>query len=102
MRTNWWKIIAVGGAVVVVGTGVYTLRQKRATIDLEVANLKAKYEELRREEKMVQEKIEYYESPENRLKEAKSQFNYREPGEQLLILVPKQTPQASSSKEKGN
>ncbi len=97
MPTTWWKFLAVGGAIALVGTGMYALREKRAVIDVEVAELKTKYEALKREKKSVEEKIEYYESAENRLKEAKSQFNFREPGEKLIILVPKQVTSTATS-----
>ena len=35
--------------------------------------------------------IDYFKNPENLLKELKSQFNYKETGEKLIIVVPSGT-----------
>jgi len=94
---TWWKLAALVAVVALLGTGMYTLRGERKAIDAEVADLEAKYNALKREEQSINDKIEYYNVPENLIKEAKSQFNYKEPGEQLMILVQPQATAATSS-----
>lgn len=94
---TWWKLTALIAVVALLGTGMYTLRGERKAIDAEVADLEAKYNALKREEQSINDKIEYYSVPENLIKEAKSQFNYKEPGEQLMILVQPQVTATSTA-----
>lgn len=59
--------------------------------------MQSKYEALKKDNQQTEKEIQYYENPENRLKEARSQFNFKEPGERLLIVVPTVTTATTST-----
>ena len=85
---EWWKLIPVGVIVLLLGWGMYRLIDQRSKINEEIADLQSKFDALKKENNEVEKDIRYYENPENRLKEARAQFNFKTPGENLLIVVP--------------
>jgi len=84
--------------VALLGWGMYVLIQERNELGSEVEKLSASANFLREENESLEEKIEYYKNSENLLKELKSQFNYREEGEKLIIIVP-ETQKSTSTEE---
>ena len=85
-----WKIIIIILVFAVLGTGVYSLRSEGKKLEAEVGELTAILNELDRENEELRNNIKYFEEPENLLKELKSQFNYKERGEELIIIIPGQ------------
>lgn len=85
---NWWRVIIVVVIVVVMGLGIYGLVNEKSGLEEEVAELRTKFEGLEGESRELTLRISYFENPENLLKEIKSRFNYREEGEELIIIVP--------------
>lgn len=83
-----WQIILFSFLIAFLGWGFYGLRQERASVGAEVNELFARVEALKKENTELKSDIEYYQNPENLVKELKSQFNYRAPDEKMLILVP--------------
>ena len=88
---NWWRTIIVAVIVVVMGAGIYGLMKEKSGLNEEVAGLRDEFQKLEQENRELNARIEYFASPENLLKEIKSQFNYREQGEGLIIIVPNKT-----------
>jgi len=84
-----WKTAIFIAVFVLLGLGLYNLRQEKIELESEMANLKAEIAGLQNENKTLQERLNYFRVPENLLKELKSQFNYREEGEEMMIIVPK-------------
>ncbi len=64
---------------------------ERRSLSREVNELKSEFQALQEENQELTARIEYFKNPENLLKEIKSQFNYREQGEGLIIIVPNAT-----------
>lgn len=85
-----WKIIIIILVFAVLGTGVYSLRSEGKKLEAEVGELTAILNKLDRENEELRNNIKYFEEPENLLKELKSQFNYKERGEELIIIIPGQ------------
>tara|TARA_Y100000310_G_C20695717_1_gene825555 strand:+ start:5223 stop:5498 length:276 start_codon:yes stop_codon:yes gene_type:complete len=85
---NWWKFVIIIFVILVIGWGFWILRGERKDLEEEEKILKAELSTLLEENAEIQENIDYFEDPENLLKEAKSQFNYRAPDEELYIIVP--------------
>ena len=73
--------------------GVYKLIVKNNALEKDIEKLGANLESLEKENRELLADIEYFEEPENLIKELKSQFNYREAGEKLIIVVPSTTPE---------
>lgn len=53
--------------------------------------LNAKLEEIRRDRESLQSEYEFYLQPANLEKELRLRFNYRLPGEKMIIIVPSPT-----------
>ncbi|MBI5732554.1 septum formation initiator family protein [Candidatus Jorgensenbacteria bacterium] len=77
-------LIVVG----ILGWGLYTLTTEKTALETEVNHLENSVKKLDTENITLRTDIDRLKQPENLLKELKSQFNYREDGEKLIILVP--------------
>jgi len=85
---RFWKIIIIVAIFAVLSVGVYNLRKEGKKLEAEVNELTATLNEFDQENKELRNNIKYFEEPENLLKELKSQFNYKERGEELIIIIP--------------
>ncbi len=85
---NWGRKLIILLLLVVLGFGLFKLIQEKGQLGNEVKEMRAEFESLAEENKDLAAKIEYFKNPANLVKEIKSQFNYREEGEKLIIIVP--------------
>jgi len=85
----WGKILIIFVIFAVLGWGFYNLSREKSLLKGEIDELGVKLNRLEEENKNLTSRIEFYQEPENLLKEVKSQFNYREAGEGLIIIVPR-------------
>lgn len=69
--------------------GGYKLIRENQQLKIQAENLEKNLKNLQKDNLSLQAQINYFQNPENLLKLLKSQFNYREAGEKLIILVPK-------------
>ena len=74
------------------GVGLYNLRKENLALEHGIEELTASLSGVEEENKTLQDRISYFRIPENLVKELKSQFNYREADEELIIVVPKTNP----------
>ena len=95
-----WKIISVLALVGILTWGGYILLQQKRSLEEEVSDLRETVDKFEEENDSIRADIEYYEDPENLLKKTR-EFNYKEPGERLLILVPEEstTTEATSTSQ---
>lgn len=89
-----WRFVVILLIVALLGWGIVRLLEERHAESADVQELTTSADALKEENAALLSQIQYYKNPENLLKELKSQFNYKESGEQLIIVVP---PQASST-----
>ncbi len=68
---------------------VYKLEIKKNILQAEVSKTEKKVQALTDENVLLEKNIVYFENPKNLEKEARSQFNYALPNENLIIIVPK-------------
>ncbi len=87
---KWVRTIVFIAILGVVGIGLYRLQEENHELKVNIADMTATLTQVNKENDALQSRIEYFRIPENLVKELKSQFNYKEEGEQLLIIVPKQ------------
>mgnify|MGYP001570424474 CR=1 FL=1 len=85
------KILSITVIVAVGGTGVFRLISEKRLLEKQAVKLKAELDSIVKENKYLTSRIEYLKNPQNLVKELKSEFNYREQDEKLIILVPKAT-----------
>ena len=84
---SWWQWLIILAVVGLLGVGAYDLLKDSASLRKEAESLEVSLSKLQEENKDLISRIEYFQYPENLLKELKSQFNYREIGEELIIIV---------------
>ena len=82
------RVILLFIALMLVGGVAYNLFSLRGGLEKEVKKLRAEMLNISEENKSLVHDIEYYKNKENLLKEVKSQFNYKEAGEGIIIIVP--------------
>ncbi|MDO8470053.1 MAG: septum formation initiator family protein [bacterium] len=83
-----WQIAIVVAIAGVLGWGLVGFSSDRKTLERALAELSQKTEKLRSENRELEDRLVYLTDPRNLVKELKSQFNYREEGEKLVIIVP--------------
>ncbi len=86
---NWGRRLVIVAVVLILGFGLFKLFREKSELGSEVEKMRAEFQSLAEENKDLAARIEYFKNPENLLKEIKSQFNYREEGEKLIIIVPR-------------
>jgi cell division protein FtsB len=87
---KWGTYLILGSVALGVGYQVYSLECKRAQLDEEYLQMHAEYGVLEAENYMLQEKLHYFAEERNIEKELRARFNYRDPDEKLIIVVPEE------------
>lgn len=85
---QWLLFIIVGLMVIVAGAQLARLYATRADLENRLKSARSTMDVLIAENEQLESDVEYFGEKENLVKELKSQFNYVEPGEKLLIIVP--------------
>lgn len=85
---RWGVILAI---LLVLGAGAFQLTRTNTDLRGRVENLSEKLDKLEGENQYLTGQIDYLQNPENLLKEVRAHFNYRRPGEELIIIVPSAT-----------
>lgn len=78
-------LILIFGAV---SYEVFSLFRERNNLMGQVSDLQNKINNLNKDNDNLRAEIEYYSHPENLEKELLSKFNYKKPGEKMIIVVP--------------
>ena len=85
---RWWHIIIILIIVGLISLGIFNLSQENKIIGIEAEKFRAELQTLTKRKETVQDRINYLQDPENLEKEIKTQLNYRNPDEKLIIVVP--------------
>ncbi len=91
------KLSFIAALVAILTWVGYSLVQQKNKIHEEILNLSEATKKLNSENASLQNSIKYFELPENLIKESKARFNYKNNGEQMIIVVPETSSTASSS-----
>ena len=84
------KIAGLIVFLLIIGFGLYEghlFWREKQEVEAELSELEAKERSIQEENKRLQNDIEYYRNEANLEKEARSQFNYRTPEEQMMVVV---------------
>jgi cell division protein FtsB len=68
---------------------LYRLYDQRRALSGDLNKTNLELGALSKENSLLEADMEYFKSPENLAKELKSKFDYKRPGEKLMIIVPK-------------
>ena len=88
---KFFLTLFIGAVLVVAIVQVADLYRQRTSLAQEVNSLESKAEKLEQERRALEQDIQYYEEDRNLGKEFKSKFNYKDPNETMVILVPGQS-----------
>jgi cell division protein FtsL len=70
------------------GFQFYRLYNQKRQIAEELTRAEQKISKLEEEKKNLLADLEYFSDPENLAKDLKSKFDYKRPGEKMIIIVP--------------
>jgi cell division protein FtsB len=82
------KLVVLGILITLIAGALYNLKKNKSMFENQAATLKADLDALTEENREVEGKIKYFDKEENRIKELKTQFNYKEEGEHVIMIVP--------------
>lgn len=86
MRIAIYMFLAL--LVFLAGGQVYQLYKHNIELQVKVAKADSQLDSLKQDNEKLTADFRYYSNAENLIKEIKSLFNYKKPGEQLFIVVP--------------
>jgi len=69
-------------------TQLYFINKEGNKLEAQIFSESQKLFQLKKENQEIQEDIDYYSFPENVVKALKEKFNYKNPGEKMMIVVP--------------
>ena len=75
--------------LVVLGNEMYFFWKKNQTAEGRFQELRDELEKARADYSRLESDFNYYLNPENLEKELRARFNYRQPGENLIIIIPR-------------
>ena len=70
---------------------LYQLYRYRGKLQYDLSFLSGKLAQFKKDNLELRSDLEYFAEPENLEKELRSRFNYKKPGEKLIIVVPPKT-----------
>ncbi len=82
-------VVILSAVLLLVGVQIYSFLKRRAELSLEFSDISAKLNRAKLEQEKFRAELDYYLNPANLEKELRARFNYKAPGEKLLIIVPK-------------
>ena len=85
--------IALVVVFLAVGFQLYRVNAERVKLERQVAATENEQADLEKENEALRADLRYFGETKNLLKEFRSLFNYRAPGEKLFIVVPPETGQ---------
>ena len=91
------KLSLIAALVAILVWAGYSLVRQKNEVNKEILNLSEAAKKIGNENASLQNSIKYLELPENLVKESKARFNYKNNGEQMIIVVPEATDTTVSS-----
>ncbi len=85
------KLIIVAILIIILTAALaqdYLMFREKNLLENKLRRLTAKAEALEKDRAEIQSGIEYFSRPENLEKELRAKFNYKKPGEKMIIVVP--------------
>lgn len=81
-------IILLLAAGIGIGMQTYFWGSEKTDLQANLYELGVKLDNLQKENNMLKAEIEYFSNPDNLEKEFRARFNYKKPGEEMIIVVP--------------
>ncbi len=93
-RSIYVVFIAILGVLFSLG---YKANKNRLLLVGQISDIRKEVESIKSDNDALYKKIDYFSDPHNLEKELRARFNYRLPGEKLIIVVPEQNNSSSTN-----
>lgn len=91
------SIVVLSLFLIVIGVQVFSFVRQEWSLGSELADVQQNLTKAQAEETSLQEENQYLANPANLEKELRARFNYKKPGETMIIIVPSASSTASST-----
>jgi len=78
---------------------VYSFWKEQGQLNQNLADIETRLTTAKADEANLQSDVQYLANPVNLEKELRSRFNYKKPGETMIIIVPEESSTATSSSQ---
>jgi len=89
-------IVVLSVFLILIGVQVYSFVQQEWSLGSELADVRQNLTKSQAQEGALQEENQYLSNPNNLEKELRARFNYKKPGETMVIIVPDATSTTST------
>ena len=90
-------VIVLVVAVILIGVKVAGFWSQENDLNTQLGDITARYQKVSADHADLVSDVQYLADPINLVKELRSRFNYKQPGETMVIIVPGQTSTATST-----
>jgi hypothetical protein len=90
-------IIGLSLVLIFLGVNVYSFVKQEHEMGASLADVQARLTKAQADESSLQSEKEYLANPVNLEKELRARFNYKNPGEKMIIIVPLGTSSTTST-----
>ena len=90
-------VIILSGLLVLLGAQIYAFTGRAHKAEQAFLEFKKKLDQARADQIEFQSELDYYLNPVNLEKELRARFNYRLPGETMIVIVPRASSSSASS-----
>ena len=92
-------IIVLAIVLILVAGRVYAFFAQERQLSADLADIQSRLAKAKSDEAGMQEEVQYLANPLNLEKELRARFNYKKPGETMIVIVPQATSTASSTSD---
>jgi cell division protein FtsB len=90
-------IVVLSILLIALGVQVYSFVAQEGSLGNELADVQTNLTKAQTEEASLQDENQYLSNPVNLEKELRARFNYKKPGETMVIIVPSSSSTATST-----
>ena len=90
-------VVVLSIFLVIIGWQVVSFIREEGRLGSQLADVQANLTKAQAQEAGLQEESQYLSNPLNLEKELRARFNYKKPGEQMIIIVPSASSSATST-----
>jgi cell division protein FtsB len=90
------SIVVLSLFLILIGVQVYSFVAQEWSLGSQLADVQENLTKSQAQETSLQEETQYLSNPENLEKELRARFNYKKPGETMVIIVPDATSTTST------
>jgi cell division protein FtsB len=94
-----FAIVALGILLVFVGIQIFSFIKQEHSLGQTLSDIQGKLNDAKSQEMSLSNEVQYLANPANLEKELRARFNYKKPGETMMIIVTSSTASTSSDSD---